>query len=491
MDICRRGFCASIFGSLAGSRALALASRPKLLVLVVLQQFRPEYLDAAYPQLAAGGLKRLVEKGAWFPDCRHTASAFPSTTLATLATGAWPSQHGIVAESWYDRPSRKPVPASDEALLATTLCAQVAAEPRTRVSVIALDSAQGRLFAGTPEAHIYWMDPHGQFVARGDAPEWLPPFVSLMPVENAHDARWMAAGARQGTPPLRTLTYDPAHPEQFLALYRASPFSQGAQFDLLGEMAVRERLGQGSTFDFVTVLCGSSELLGYEVGGRSPLMPQMILELDKRIETLMGQLGQLVGENGYTLVLAGAHGAPPLPSAEARARLTVNGEGVAQTVEKALAASGAGHVRKYVYPFLYLEPAADRDPEAVRMAAVRTAFDLPAMAGYYTAGGACSTHDEWARRFGNSFHARRSGDVMLSYRPEYVEDYGQGQGISYGSLYAYDIRVPLCFFGPQFRAGVFESPVESVDVAPTLARVMGVAQPSSSVGRVLGEAFLA
>ena len=169
----------------------------------------------------------------------------------------------------------------------------------------------------------------------------------------------------------------------------------------------------------------------------------------------------------------------------------MNGEGVAQTVEKALAASGAGHVRKYVYPFLYLEPAADRDPEAVRMAAVRTAFDLPAMAGYYTAGGACSTHDEWARRFGNSFHVKRSGDAMLSYRPEYVEDYGQGQGISYGSLYAYDVRVPLCFFGPQFRAGVFESPVESVDVAPTLARVMGVAQPSSSVGRVLGEAFLA
>src|SRR5208283_4901746 len=122
-------------------------------------------------------------------------------------------------------------------------------------------------------------------------------------------------------------------------------------------------------------LCGSSELLGYEVGGRSPLMPQMILDLDKRIETLMAQLGQLVGENGYTLVLAGAHGAPPLPPAGARARMVVNGEAVAQAVEKALAAAGAGHVGKYVYPFLYLEPAADRDPESVRMAAVRAAFD--------------------------------------------------------------------------------------------------------------------
>jgi arylsulfatase A-like enzyme len=78
---------------------------------------------------------------------------------------------------------------------------------------------------------------------------------------------------------------------------------------------------------------------------------------------------------------------------------------------------------------------------------------------------------------------------MLSYRPEYVEDFGLMRGISYGSLYNYDIRTPLCFYGPQFRARVFEQPVEAVDIAPTLARAMGVASPSSSTGRVLGEAF--
>ena len=113
------------------------------------------------------------------------------------------------------------------------------------------------------------------------------------------------------------------------------------------------------------------------------------------------------------------------------------------------------------------------------------------MAGYFTAGGACSTHDEWERRFRNSFHPIRSGDVMLSYQPEYVEDFGQGRGVSYGSLYNYDVRVPLCFYGPQFRAGVFEPPVESVDVAPTLARVPWASPlPRPLRGRVLGEALL-
>jgi len=186
----------------------------------------------------------------------------------------------------------------------------------------------------------------------------------------------------------------------------------------------------------------------------------------------------------------GAHGAPPLPSKDARARMTVDGEEVAQAVDKALSTGNAGRVRKYIYPFLYLDPIASRDIESVRIAAGRAAMTNPAVAGFYTAGGYCSVRDAWEVRYRNSFHPRRSGDVMLAYKPEYVEYYGTGRGISYGSLYNYDVRVPLYFFGPQFRAGVYDAPVESTDVAPTLARLIGVDQPSSGVGRVLSEAFV-
>jgi len=214
-----------------------------------------------------------------------------------------------------------------------------------------------------------------------------------------------------------------------------------------------------------------------------------VLQLDIRIAGLLNLLNRAVGENAFDLVLAAAHGAPPEPPPEARSRMAVGGESVAQAVERSLALTGSGHVEKYLYPFLYLDTSGFRDPEPVRMAAARAALQHSAVAGYYTAGGACSTHDEWERRFRNSFHPKRSGDVMLSYRPEYVENFGAGRGVSYGSLYNYDARVPLCFYGPQFRAEVFESTAESVDVAPTLARAMGIAPPSSSVGRVLGEAF--
>jgi arylsulfatase A-like enzyme len=297
----------------------------------------------------------------------------------------------------------------------------------------------------------------------------------------------MALGARPGAPPLRTLEFDPARPREFLALYQASPFGQEAQFEFLAELIARERLGQGDTFDFVCLLAGSTALLGYETGGRSPLIEQMTLHLDRQIEALLNQLSRAPGENAFNLVVAAAHGAPPEPAAEARARMAVNGEAIAQAVESAIKDSGS-HVEKYVYPFLYLRSGV-ADPELVRLQAARAALEHPAVAGYYTAGGACSTRGEWERRFRNSFHPKRSGDVMLAYHPEYIEDYGAGRGVSYGSLYNYDVRVPLFFYGPQFRAGVFEPPVESVDVAPTLARAIGVATPSSSSGRVLGEAF--
>jgi Type I phosphodiesterase / nucleotide pyrophosphatase len=489
MRICRRHFNLSLLGGASAGLVRGLTAKPKLLVLVVLEHMVQDYWDYAASQFGPGGLRRVLLKGAHFPDCRHLASSFSSSTLATLATGAWPAQHGIVADSWYDRSAGSAVPASQEAMLATTLTAQVAAGPGTRTFAIGMNATQASLFAGTAAARQFWMDPQGQFSTLGDPPKWLAEFNSLKPPDNAHNAPWMAIGALPDTPPLRTLHYDAEHPEQFLELFQASPLGQAAQFELLARLIEKERLGQGDTFDFVCLIAGSTARLGYETGGRSALMRQMVLHLDRQLEYLLTRLKEGTGENGFNLVLAGAHGAPPAPAAESRARMAVAGESVAQTVDRALRAEGAARVTRYLYPFLYLDTSSYWDPEPLRMAAGRAALTHPAVAGFYTAGGYCSTNDGWRERYRNSFHATRSGDVMLSYHPEYVEDYGQGRGISYGSLYNYDVRVPLCFYGPQFPAGVFESPVKSVDVAPTLARAMGVAQPSSSDGRVLGEAF--
>jgi len=486
MDICRREFGTCILGGLAARWLSGASPRTRLTVLVLAENLGADALSPGDLQWRPGGFRRLLEKGAWFPDCRHLSSTFSACGIANLATGAWPSQHGIIADSWYDRAARRAVAASEEDLLATTLGAQAFAAG-ARVSVVAFTRAHAALFAGTRGARLFFLDARGQFAAAGNAPDWLDSYNQSEPPEAALGAVWMAINAAPDAPPLRTLSFDAARPQEFLSLYKASPFGQTALFDFAGELVARDKLGQGDDPDLLVILDGSAGLLGYETGGRSPLMSQMVLQLDLRLESLLNRLSRAVGENGFNLVLCAAHGAPPEPPAVARPRMAVAGEAIAQAVENGIKDFGS-HVEKYVYPFLYLR-GDEGDPEFYRLLAARAAMEQPAVAGFYTARGACSTHDEWEKRFRNSFHMKRSGDLMLSYRPEYVEDFNAGRGVSYGSLYNYDARVPLCFYGPSFRAGAFESPVEAVDVAPTLARVMGIAEPSSTAGRVLGEAL--
>jgi Type I phosphodiesterase / nucleotide pyrophosphatase len=488
MRLCRREFTLGILAAGAARLGAAVVPSPKLLVLVLLEQLRGDNLDALSGQFGANGLRRILLKGSHFPDCRHLASTFSSTAIATLATGAWPTQHGIVADNWYDAAAHASVAASNEVLLGGTFCAQVA-ESGGRTFVIGMDAAHTALFAGDAPARQFWMDSDGRFTTLGEAPAWLVAANNLKPVENAHNAPWMAIDARPGAPPLRILRFDARHPEEFRRLYRASPLAQQAQFELLGDLIRNEGLGQRDTLDFVCLIAGAGSMLGFEDGAGTPLIRQMVLHLDRHVEYLLEHLKTTLGENAFNLVLAAAHGVPPAPPEGSRSRMAVDGESVAQAVNRALIAAGMGRVDRYIYPFLYLDTSGFRDPEPLRMAAARAALNHPAVAACYTAGGYCTVRDEFEVRFRNSFHPLRSGDVMLSYRPGYVEEYGQGRGVSYGSLYNYDVRVPLCFYGPQFRAGVFESPVQSVDLAPTLARAMGVASPPSSVGRVLGEAL--
>jgi arylsulfatase A-like enzyme len=228
-------------------------------------------------------------------------------------------------------------------------------------------------------------------------------------------------------------------------------------------------------------------------------MDQMALQLDRQIQRTLEVLNKAPGKNTYNLIFAAAHGAPPEPDPATRAQKAISGESVARAIGKAISDSidkGAvknTYVDKYVYPFLYLKLETLQKQNAPRRAARKlageTALRLPGVAGYYTADGDCSHTGEWRRRFENSFHELRSGDVMLSYEPEAVEDFGAGRGVSYGSLYNYDTRVPLFLYGPQFGKKLIEGAIEAVDLAPTVARAAGIATPSSATGKVLAEAY--
>jgi len=505
MLVSRRRFAALTAAGLAGipTRLRAASSRPKLIVALIAEQFRADYLDLFANFLGPGGFRRLMDEGTYFPGCQMAATTFTSGSLATIATGAYPQIHGIVADSWYDRATRKTVAASPQALQGTTISDQLAAaDPGNRVFSVALDLPDAGLLTGGSRAGQFYLDSNGDFVARGwpEDAAWLAAFNQANSSEKLHNVAWFALGARRGAPPLRTLTYSAAQPEDFLTLYRASPFCQSAQMALAREIFIQERLGRGAGTDLLTVALGSAALLGYEVGADSPLMREMVLHLDRQVEALLTLLDKNLGERNYALVFTAAHGATRDPSGH-RPVLAIPGETVARSINQALSSRfdvvgrKKSYVERYLYPFLYLRSDEMRkafiDMREARVAAGRAALNIPGIAGYYTADGDSSHSGEWLRRFHNSFHAVRSGDVMLAYGPECVEDYPGGRGISYGSLYTYDSRVPLILFGSPFGSELFETAVESVDLAPTLARVAGTAWPSSAIGgRVLGEALI-
>ncbi|MGA2737735.1 MAG: alkaline phosphatase family protein [Bryobacteraceae bacterium] len=514
MPISRRRFAAGALAGLAGSlpsRMQALRPQPKLFVFLIAEQFRQLYLDRAGSMLMSGGFRELMTKGVYYPDCRLSASGFTATGLATLATGSYPSLHGIIADQWYDRQTHTLAKARAELLEATTLADELVLAGQSdetpfatpnRIFCLGLNEGPASLLAGRSGGPVYWMDAQGRFNTRGNAPEWLAAHNGTQRIEDLYDKKWVAVGAGKELPPLRTLTYDPKRPEDFFALYQSSPFCQDAQFELLRALVTQEKLGQGQTLDFVFLALGSMALLGYETGSYSPLSPlmdQMTLHLDRQIQLTLDALNKAPGKDKYNLIFAAAHGAPPEPDPAMRAQRAISGENLAHAIGKGLSdwidkgAAKNAYVDKYVYPFLYLKQEMLRKQNTplrgARKLAGELALRLHGVAGYYTADGDCSHTGEWRRRFENSFHELRSGDVMLSYQPEAVEDFAAGRGVSYGSLYNYDTATPLLLYGPQFGRRLIEHTVETIDLAPTVARAACIGAPSSATGRVLAEAY--
>src|SRR5579864_3066166 len=141
MRISRRAFARalSLGPMVAPGRLRAAVRAPKLLIFIAAAEFRSCYLERNWALLGKGGFRRLIEEGCYFPDCRMAASTFTSTGLATLATGAWPQLHGIIADHWYEPNKRRVVTAGADALEATGLGDQIARNRKSRVFAIGLD----------------------------------------------------------------------------------------------------------------------------------------------------------------------------------------------------------------------------------------------------------------------------------------------------------------------------------------------------------------
>ena len=497
-----------VFGLLCVLAASSAPKKPKLVVAVIFDQFRYDYLTRYRSEYHAG-FDRLLTQGAVFTNARY--EHFPTVTAvghSTYLTGATPAISGIVGNSWYDRVEGKTVTSvsdsntklvggdgqgsSPRRLLVDTIGDELrkASGGKSHVIGISHKDRAAILPAGHSADAAYWfLDPTDGFVTSdyyvSQLPSWVRDFDASHPCEAYAGKKWLDH------------TLPPAGGKLCEAV-TASPFGN----DLLERFAERaleaEQLGKHEATDLLSVSFSSNDVVGHQYGPDSPEAHELCVTSDRILGNLIAAIERQVGADGYVLVVSADHGVAPTPEANAAIKMPggrMTGNPVAKAVEVALSkrfgdakwVTNSGETGLY----LNLEAIESKklDRAEVDRVAADTAMNVPHVFRAYTREQLLTGQfqsDSIGRRVLNGFFPQRSPDIEVVLDPYWVTS---SSGASHSTPFGYDTHVPIVFLGATIRAGRYDGPVMVNDVAPTLATLLAIETPAGSVGRTLAEIF--
>lgn len=538
------GFLLGILGWLAGSTSQAAppgngaplpggsAAVPRLLVLVVFDQMREDYLERWQDLFGTGGFRRLQKEGAWFQDCHYPyAYTVTGPGHASLATGSSPNRHGIINNEWYDRqtgavvgcveaeryagPGSAGRAVSPEHLKAPAL-ADVLKEAhgeRARVVSVSMKDRSAVLPGGHRPDVCCWFDSvSGRFVTspyyRAGLPTWVERFNARQSADawagktwdrlrpELDYARHSGPDNMPGEPLDRTFPHRLPDGRRPLskAYYRAlvdSPFGNDLLLELARQAVDAEQMGRHTAADLLCVSFSCTDTVGHAFGPDSQEVLDVTLRADRVMQELLDRLDARVGKGRYVLVLTSDHGVCPLPEvsrAAGREAGRVDPAFLASRAESFLVErlGEPGQRQRWlqasVAPWLYLNQALIRarglrEPDVERLLA-DWARRQPGIQEAYTAGqlaGDLPANDRLGRQVQRCFYPGRSGDVALVVKPYFVFWSSlPGTGTSHGSPHDYDTHVPLLVFGPGVAAGVRKEPITPQAAAAILAHAVGL-----------------
>jgi arylsulfatase A-like enzyme len=527
-------WCAVVIGLSVSSFASAYNAHPKLIVVIVIDQFRGDYLERYHDQFGDAGFRFLLDHGAYFTNCNYNyANTRTAPGHSTLFTGAYSNGHGIVSNEWWDQKKKRMVTsvedddvklvgvtedktgASPHNLLADTLGDELklATEGKSRVFAISLKDRASVLPGGFSADAAYWIEPKsGAWITstyyRDQLPPWVQNFNSSRPAKY-WDRDWVDA---QGVK-LRSTAHRKAKDGSEAGFYEvvgSTSFGNEYELEFAQQLVVYENVGRGPATDLLSISLSPNDILGHQVGPDSPEMHQMALDLDRDLADFFNFLGYQIGLADVWIALSADHGVSALPDVAKKLRIPAANLDIAKIenqINDTIAAKfspghPAAHSANYVkldYPLAWLDQDAfnavhvrERDAEnAVGEALVEAGTKQAGLRDYYTksqlaAGEAPNT--ALGRKYLNSYSPEGSWYVMGV--PD-IYTVGPGKGTDHTSPYNYDTHVPLVLFGIPFQPGTYRTSVEPIDLAPTLASVLGINTPTHSVGRVLTEALAA
>ena len=502
----------------------AYNAHPKLVIVITIDQFRGDYLERYRDQFGDAGFRFLLDHGAYFPNCNYNyANTRTAPGHSTLFTGAYSNGHGIVSNEWWDQKKKRMVTsveddatklvganeeksgASPHNLLADTLGDELklATQGKSRVFAISLKDRASVLPGGFSADAAYWIEPKsGEWITstyyREQLPPWVVNFNSTRPAKY-WDRDWTGA---QGVK-LRST----AHRKDkngadagFYEVIGSTSFANQYEFEFARELIVYENVGRGPATDLLSISLSANDILGHQVGPDSAEMHQMALDLDRDLADFINFLGHQIGLADVWIALSADHGVSALSEVAKKLRIpsaSLDIAAIQSQINTALTAKfSPGHPATFVkldYPLAFLDEDAftaahvrERDAEV----AVGEVMKQSGLRDYYTksqlaAGEVPNT--ALGKKYLNSYSPEAGWYVMGV--PDIYSVGGNGSSTDHLSPYTYDTHVPLAFYGIPFQPGTYRNSVEPVDLAPTLASLLGINAPTHSVGRVLTEAL--
>jgi arylsulfatase A-like enzyme len=510
--------------ALTGAQGSAYNAHPKLIVVIVIDQFRGDYLERYRDQFGTRGFSIFLSNGANFTDCNYDyANTRTAPGHATLFTGAYSNSHGIAANEWWDPKKKRVVTsvedestklvgvagdktgASPHNLLADTLGDELklATQGRARVFGVSLKDRAAVLPGGFAADAAYWIDPKsGAWVTstyyRPDLPKWAQDFNSSTRAAKYWDRDWKSNSGDT----LRSTAHRKSKDGSEAGFYEvigATPFANEYELEFAKELIANENLGAGQATDLLAISLSPNDILGHQVGPDSPEMAAMALALDRELADFFTFLGHQIGLANLWIALSADHGVSALPDAAKKLRIpaaNLDAHALEAQINSALTAKfSPGHAVTYMkldYPIAWLDQdvfasahVKERDAEAavgeaLKQAGLREYFSKSQLA----AGEVPAT--AMGQKFLHSYSPEGGWYVMGVPEPYTV---GPAKGTDHASPYTYDTHVPLAFYGLPFRPGTYRTHAEPVDLAVTFASLLGINAPTHAVGRVLTEAL--
>ena len=531
--------CAVAPHAVAADSAAPL-SRPKLIVFIAIDGLPQRQVLSYRDQLAPDGFNRFLKRGSWFANAYY-GYAFTVTAAghATMLTGAYPHRTGIIGNEWrgnqtgqseyctgdtsatYIGHTTRPLDGTSPKNLKVQTLGDVLrrANPQSKVIAVSGKDRGAILPAGkTGTAYIY-MSSTGQFASSTyymqKHPAWVDAFNAGRPADRYFKMEWKALlpeaayaqslpdnqpwfGPAGGGLPARYSGPDDQTPgPNYYGSLMRGPFGDALTLDFARSAIDGEQLGHDDAPDILSISLSGHDYVNHAYSAESRLSHDHLLQLDRLLQAFWRDLDAKVGKDRYVAVLTADHGFMPAVEYSARQGLPtgrVDSTQILANINQGLEPRfGPGNwVMGFSGSSLLLDKKLltqkGRDADALADAARTLLLSQPGFAAAYTRAELLSGSRVDAPFFvpmQNAWHPDASGEVQYILKSNWK--FGlHSNGTTHGSPYAYDTHVPILMYGPPWIGkGRIDKRVEVVDIASTLAELLGVDPPATAEGQRL------